>query len=155
MIPSLGNGDFDNDGLLTAADIDALTAQILAGGNDLAFDVNLDGVVSSDDRTSWVEGLKKTYFGDANLDGEFNSADLVAVLSAGEYEDAVAGNSGWASGDWDGDGDFTTSDFVNALSGGGYEVGPRAAVAATVPEPAGWLLLTLGGLALTRRTRQH
>ena len=153
--PPLGNGDFDNDGLLTAADIDALTAQILAGSSDLAFDVNLDGTVNADDRSAWVEGLKKTYFGDANLDGEFSSADLVDVLAAGEYEDAMPLNSGWATGDWDGDGDFTTSDFVTALSGGGYEVGPRAAVAAAVPEPCSAVLLAIGLLAVCRGRRQH
>jgi hypothetical protein len=97
--------------------------------------------------------LRKTYFGDADLDDLFNTADLVTVLSAGEYEDAVAGNSGWAEGDWDGDGDFTTADFVTALAGGGYEQGPRPAVAA-VPEPTsltGWLLIGL--LCALRRRR--
>lgn len=153
VLPMLGDGDFDNDGLLTAADIDALTTAVRTGSSDIQFDVNLDGVVSSSDRVAWVEQLKNTYFGDANLDGEFNSADLVTVLTAGEYEDAIVGNSTWASGDWDGDGDFTTSDFVTALSGGGYENGPRAAVAA-VPEPASGLLLLMALLPFVGRLRR-
>jgi hypothetical protein len=144
--PPLGDGDFDDDGALTGADIDALTAEILAAGTDLKYDVNLDGSINADDRQAWVEGLKRTYFGDSNLDLEFNSTDLVAVLAAGEYEDATAGNSGWGDGDWDGDGDFTTSDFVFALAGGGYEIGPRAAVAA-VPEPTAWTMLAATLLA--------
>jgi hypothetical protein len=144
--PSLGSGDFDNDGQLTAADINALTAEILAGGNDPKFDVNVDSAVDSTDRQVWVEQLKQTYFGDSNLDGEFNSQDLIEVLAAGQYEDDVAGNSGWAEGDWNGDADFTTTDFVDALAGGGYEAGPRAAVrgGAAVPEPQAAILLAAG-----------
>jgi hypothetical protein len=152
LSPMLGNGDFDNDGQLTAADIDALSAHIRAMGNDLKYDVSLDGAVNDNDRQAWVEGLKKTYFGDSNLDLEFSSKDLVDVLAAGQYEDAVDGNSGWAQGDWDGNGDFTTSDFVFALAGGGYEQGPRAAVAA-VPEPASIALLACGLLACAGRRR--
>ena len=50
--------------------------------------------------------------GDANLDGIVNSADLVAVFQAGEYEDDDVGNSTFEEGDWDGDSDFTTRDLV-------------------------------------------
>jgi hypothetical protein len=83
-----------------------------------------------------------TYFGDADLDGQFNSSDLVLVLAAGEYEDDLAMNSGWASGDWDGDGDFTTGDLIEALAHGGYERAAAAAGAA-VPEPT-WTLVAWG-----------
>ncbi len=74
--------------------------------------------------------------GDANLDGLFNSGDLVSVFTAGEYEDEVVGNSTWATGDWDTDLDFTTSDLVLALQSGSYEQ-PRQLRANTVPEPSG------------------
>lgn len=151
--PQLGDGDFNNDGTLDAADIDALTAAVRAGSDDLTYDVNLDGSVSADDRTAWVEGVKMTYFGDSNLDGEFNSGDLVFVLGSGEYEDGVADNSTWATGDWNGDGEFDTADFVTALGSGGYEQGPRTASAAAVPEPTSLSLsvLSLLGLAACRR----
>ncbi len=88
----------------------------------------------------WVDDLRKTYFGDANLDGEFNSTDFVDVLGRGQYEDNIADNSQWEDGDWSGDGEFDSTDFVVALTAGGYEVGPRAAVA-SVPEPTGLILL--------------
>ncbi|MCA9213464.1 MAG: lamin tail domain-containing protein, partial [Planctomycetales bacterium] len=42
--------------------------------------------------------------GDVNGDGVFDSSDLVAVLQAGEFEDAIDGNSTFAEGDWNGDG---------------------------------------------------
>ena len=149
-------GDFDGDGQLTATDIDQLTVEVRNGTNNLFFDVTGDGAVDEEDRAEWVDVLRFTYFGDSNLDGEFNTADLVVVLTAGEYEDQTAVNSGWATGDWNGDGDFTTADFVTALSAGGYELGPRTAVAA-VPEPSSVVLLPLAvlvaGTALRRRTR--
>jgi hypothetical protein len=58
--------------------------------------------------------------GDSNLDGIFNSSDLVLVFTAGQYEDAIPGNSTFATGDWNGDGDFTTSDLVLAFQYGAY-----------------------------------
>ena len=58
--------------------------------------------------------------GDANLDGIFNSTDLVTILVTGEFEDGIPNNSTFREGDWDGDGDFTTSDFIFALQAGNY-----------------------------------
>ncbi len=58
--------------------------------------------------------------GDANRDGIFDSADLLLVFQAGEYEDGIAGNSSFEEGDWDGDGDFTSADLILALRSGGY-----------------------------------
>jgi hypothetical protein len=148
-------GDFDANGTLDAADIDALSAEARAGTNTTRFDLNNDAKVDDKDRTVWVETLKRTYFGDANLDGEFNSGDLVGVFQVGEYEDATAMNSTWSDGDFDGSGDFDSTDFVSAFQGGGFEKGPRAAVAA-VPEPSTLSLLALacGGLLFGSRRRR-
>ena len=62
--------------------------------------------------------------GDANLDGGFDSSDLVAVFQTGEYEDGIAGNSVWADGDWNGDGEFDSSDIVTAFQAGRYTAEP-------------------------------
>ena len=97
-------GDFNGDGLLTAIDINMLSAEVRSETHDLAFDLNQDSFVTSADRTVWVEQLQHTYFGDGNLDGEFNTGDLVDVLMAGQYEDGIAGNSLWETGDWNGNG---------------------------------------------------
>ena len=145
-------GDFDGNGTLDAADIDALSEMIRDGSPELAYDVTGDGAVDTTDRDFWVESLKSTYFGDSNLDGEFSSADIVAVFQIGEYEDQVPSNSTWAEGDWNGDGDFTSGDIVTAFQRGGYEQGPRSATAA-VPEPCGGALLLLGALLLRTRGR--
>lgn len=155
----LGNGvpgDFNNDQQLSAADIDALSAGVLAGTNEAKYDLNNDRAVNDDDRGIWVRNLRKTYFGDANLDGEFSSADFVSVFQIGEYEDAIAKNSTWSEGDWNGDGDFTSSDFVTAFQDGGFERGPRAAVSA-VPEPSvglGLLLMAAAGCGAGRRSHR-
>jgi hypothetical protein len=145
--PPTPAGDFDLDGSLTAMDIDHLLAEIRIGATQARFDLNGDSRVDTADRATWVHDLRKTYFGDANLDGQFNSTDMIAVFQAGQYEDALGGNSGWSSGDWDGDGDFRTGDLVAAFQDGGYEKGPRATIA-TVPEPSSWFMLLLGFLTI-------
>ena len=66
------------------------------------------------------EGEVNNLPGDANRDGIFNSADLILIFQASEFEDDIDGNSTWEEGDWDGDGDFTTSDLVEAFKLGHY-----------------------------------
>ena len=148
----LDDHDFNNDGILDANDVDLLARAVSESSNDSQFDLNQDALVNSDDHTYWIKNLKNTYFGDSNLDDEFNSGDFVTVFSAGEYEDETAGNSTWATGDWNGDGDFDSGDFVLAFSAGGYEIGPRVATA--VPEPSSGILLIVALIfAFARRNR--
>lgn len=146
-------GDYNSNGQLDASDIDALTAAVLAGDTATRYDLDNNGAVNAADRTMWVESLKKTYLGDANLDGQFNSTDLIFVFQRGKYEDTVEDNATWEDGDWDGDRDFNSSDFVIAFQGAGYESGPRAATS-TVPEPTSSCILTaltLLGIVRSRR----
>ncbi|MCA9214041.1 MAG: hypothetical protein KDB27_13305 [Planctomycetales bacterium] len=149
---SLLIGDFDGDNTLTTADIDMLANAIRNGSNDTRFDLDDDAAVDQADHRRWVTELKQTWYGDANLDGEFNSGDLVSVFQAGQHEDGIAMNSGWADGDWNGDGEFDTSDFVLALQDGGYEQGLRP-LAVAVPEPASNMAFwcSLGLLFVRRR----
>ena len=62
-------------------------------------------------------------YGDANLDGRFDSSDFVHVFQKGEYEDGITGNSSWSEGDWNGDSEFDSADFVVAFQAGLYETG--------------------------------
>ena len=150
-------GDLDADDALDAADVDMLANKIGGRRNlwwlpDAAFDMNSDSVVSVEDHRVWVKDLAHTWYGDADLDGEFNSSDFVQVFQAGTYE--TTESASWSEGDWNGDGIFDSNDFVIAFQDGGYEQGPRTDVAA-VPEPGAWALLVTG-LALRlfgRRTR--
>jgi hypothetical protein len=145
-------GDFNSDGTLDAADVNLLMNRIATGPFDTQFDLNGDQRLDAEDLSVWVHVIKQTYFGDANLDGEFTTSDLVNVLTAGQYEDDVAGNSAWASGDWNADAEFTSADLVAALSDGGYEQGPRPA---SVPEPAGGWLALLSAALLQRMLREN
>ena len=146
------NGDFDASGALDIADLDDLTSQSAGGTNPAGYDLNGDALVDSADINVWVESEFKSWVGDANLDGEFNSGDLVQVLATGNYEQDV--DTVWSSGDFNGDGRTNSSDLVAALAGGGYEAGPRAAVAA-VPEPSSLALALLSIAGLVGATRRR
>jgi hypothetical protein len=67
-----------------------------------------------------VQGILGTDYGDTNLDGRFDSTDLILAFSAGQYEDASTANSVWSRGDYDCDGDFNSGDLILAFSTGGY-----------------------------------
>lgn len=144
-------GDFDFDHSFTDADIDALAEAIRNGHYHFNLDTNHDGHVDMDDHLRWVHdsSFANTYYGDANLDGEFNSADLTLVFQSGEYEDKITLNSSWAEGDWNGDGDFGSGDLIAAFQDGGYGIGARAAVSA-VPEPTCGMLLAIGAIVICR-----
>ncbi len=143
-------GDFNASGALDVADINALAAAVRAGSNEAKYDVTGDSKVDATDHTSWVKDLKKTWVGDADLNGEFNTGDFISVFQAGRFE--TGQEAGWGEGDWNGDNLFNTTDFIAAFQDGGFEQGPRAAVSA-VPEPATAGLLVLVGLGLLHRRR--
>ena len=87
-------GDFNGNILLDAGDVDALAARIRGNSTDAYFDVDGDNQVTSTDLNYWVRELKNTWFGDADLSGEFNSADFVQVFQAGKYETTDSGQVG-------------------------------------------------------------
>jgi hypothetical protein len=151
LLPLSAVGDFNADGTLDVLDLDLL--QSAFGSSNPQLDLNIDGVVSQSDLQIWLHDSKKTWYGDANLDGLFETDDLVQIFAAGQFEDQTYDNSIWPSGDFDGDRDFTTTDLVFAFQDGGYRRGPRASVSA-VPEPAGCgsvLGLLLGAAGFVRR----
>lgn len=57
--------------------------------------------------------------GDSNLDGHFDSSDLVLVSAAGKYNTGQAAT--WAQGDWNRDGYFDDDDYDFADEYGYYE----------------------------------
>lgn len=153
-MPTVGiAGDFDNNGVIDATDIDLIGTAVRAASTDIKYDLDKNAQVNNDDSMYLVNVILKTWAGDSNLDKVFDSGDFVAVFSIGEYEDGIAGNSGWADGDWNLDANFDTGDLVFAFQEGGFEKGPRAAVAA-VPEPASLVSLGLGLLALAAKLRR-
>lgn len=86
--------------------------------------------------------------GDANLDGRFNSSDLVQVFGAGLYETEQPAH--WQQGDWAGNGQFDSSDLVSAFSAGAYE--RESIPSIPIPEPSAvTLCLAAVGILVGRR----
>lgn len=73
-------------------------------------------------------GWEEATAGDANLDREFTSRDMIAVFQVGLYETGQF--AGWTDGDWNNNGTFESADMITAMQTGTYEQGPQAAIAA-------------------------
>ena len=116
-------GDYNGNGFLDAADISIMTIDIVGGQILPDEDLNGDCLGNEEDRRIWIHELAHTYYGDANVDGEFNGSDLVQIFEAGKYEKHEMAN--WDEGDFYGDLQFNSSDMVIAFADGGYEKGPR------------------------------
>ena len=127
-------GDVTGDGIIDVADIDAVCVGRRTA--DLQFDVNGDGKLDEADTLMLVNDSLGTSVGDINLDGAFDSSDLVLIFQGAQFEDQLADNSNWTTGDWNCDGEFTSEDLTYALQKGEYrkqiEQAPVAAVAAAI-----------------------
>ena len=115
-------GDVNHDGAIDVRDIDLLCQEIRSNdGDHLNSDLNRDDSTNQDDLAFLIKDILKTTAGDADLDGTFDSVDLVKIFQAGQYDDGLAGNSTWATGDWNCDGEFDSGDLVAAFQAGGYQ----------------------------------
>ena len=149
-------GDLNGDGSIDVDDVDLLSETIRRRRNPtVGFDLNEDNETNARDVELWVKNIRGTWIGDANLDGEFNTADLTLVFQAAEYEDGRRRNSTWAEGDWNGDQEFDTSDLVRAFSDGGFEKGYRNAAAVPEPSISMWSLLAFFFAMRCHLNRRH
>jgi hypothetical protein len=140
-------GDFDRNGVLTVADVDLLSTKVREHSTETEYDLDHDRRVDFEDLARWVKTLAHCWFGDADLDGEFNSHDLVSVFEAGQYEDNLPKNSTWTTGDWNADAEFSSGDLVIAFQDGGFEQGPPSSTR-SVPEPCSVAMTLIGLVAI-------
>jgi hypothetical protein len=132
-------GDLNHDGQLEIGDVDLLTRNLSVGATSLKLDMNDDGVASFEDLVTWVAEIRPTQFGDANLDGSVNAADL-NVLALSWQQDVPL----WSAGDFTADGSVNAAD-LNAIGLNWQQSMPVAAsVNAPVPEPSSLSLVALG-----------
>ncbi|MEZ6115369.1 MAG: hypothetical protein R3C28_02170 [Pirellulaceae bacterium] len=129
----LDRGDFDLNAQFDITDIQVLSDAIRKNIQFSRYDVNNDQRIDLEDQIELVEQLARTYIGDVNGDGTFDTSDLVVVFVAGHYEVDQPDSMTWSQGDWNSDGRFNSSDLVFALQRGGYQQGPRTV--RSVPEP--------------------
>lgn len=123
-------GDFDFDSQIEAADMDLLSAEILSESPRPWFDLNGDDKVTVADRDVWVgsENIANTFLGDADLSGEVDITDFLALSERFGQE------GGWAEGDFDGSSVVDFGDFL--LLSGNFGNAREATPAQSVPEPS-------------------
>ena len=143
---SIDTGDMNLDGVVDVRDVDRLCTAIANGNRDGRLDLTGDGEVDKADRDAFLMAVDAVV-GDSNLNGIFNSNDLIRVFSAGEYEDNVDGNSTWSTGDWNCDGEFNSQDFIEAFAAGTYTNNAKLSVI------AGHILFDLDSNRKTRSAR--
>lgn len=128
-------------------DIDALVAEIAAGGNDLIFDLSGDAIIDTSDLDQWLveAGLinqpngEPYFYGDADLDGVVDVGDF-NIWNNNKFSSIAA----WSHADFTADGQVDASDF-NRWNSNKFRI-----PASVVPEPSG-LGLILGFLLLSIR----
>lgn len=133
-------GDFDLDTQLTSGDIELLCNAINEGQNPDEYDLTDDSLVDLQDLTFWVEDLRGTFFGDANLDGAVLFADFLQ-LSENFDQPIAEGTNRWDVGDFNCDQEVAFSDFLSLSENFGNT---SQSEVANVPEPHNLLLALMG-----------
>ncbi len=141
-------GDFDADGQLQVSDVNLLCEAIRNGTNPAIFDLNGDDLVDFDDQRFWVEDLRRTSFGDVDLNGDVSFADFLVLSS--NFGQAATEAANWQSGDHDCDGNVGFTDFLLMSANFG-----QSAEAASVPEPSSKMIALSLLLLLPRLQRRR
>ena len=106
-----------NDMVVDAKDIDAVHAAIAAGSEDAKYDLNDDDVVSDADATYLIEEILHTRRGDADLNGNVDFVDFLALSK----DFGKQTGSSWSEGDFNGDGEISFEDFLLLSANFGFE----------------------------------
>jgi hypothetical protein len=113
--------DWNEDQRIDSHDVNRLAAAIVGSESDPQFDVNQDQQIDRHDLRYFLEERLQSSLADVNLDGRFDSSDLVSLFQAGKY--SMNEGASWSEGDFDGDGFFTTSDLVLTFATSVYDTG--------------------------------
>jgi hypothetical protein len=141
-------GDLNQDGSVNDQDVDRLAQAIAV--NDLRFDLTGDGRVDIADHEHLIENILNSVAGDSNLDGVFNSTDLILAFGSGGYESGRIGEARWRSGDWNGDRQFNSRDLVYVFQKGTYIAAAPSQLQAQATSPRATDLVL--ALSTSRRT---
>ena len=158
--------DFDGDGNVDVADVNALTAvgNLVVGvpvsQTDAKFDLTVDGIVDSTDLDKWladaatINGYDSPYLkGDTNLNGEVDVWKPDGTGDAEVLSSDLNTMSGmvWGDGDFNGDGDvdvWETSGLGDAQLLSTNMLATNDVGVTTVPEPSTLILLSMGVVGL-------
>ncbi len=120
-------GDLTGDGVVSGPDIDALWGLIQA--NNPAADLNSDGLANQRDMDHLIREILDTQYGDSNLDGFVDAADLAITRQriGSQY-----GGPNWLGADFNGDGLVDAVDLATVRQHMGF-VGANAVPVGTQP----------------------
>ncbi|MFO0911533.1 MAG: Ig-like domain-containing protein [Pirellulales bacterium] len=110
-------GDFNQDGVVEATDVDLLTVAYWQGQLDESWDFNGDGQADLGDRDYLVHRLLQLIPGSLDDDTDVDSADLLVLVEnwTGQLQPGT-GQSRFTGGDLDGDLDLDTNDLLSFLA---------------------------------------
>lgn len=115
FVPRL-DGDFNEDGMLNAADIDLLGRNLFT--QDLTFDLNCSGgFIDVQDLKILIDDLLVIPRGDANLDKVVNLEDLARLAT-----NFGQSGKGWAEGDFTFDGNVDLADLAQLATNFGLKL---------------------------------
>ena len=147
--PATVTGDFNNDGVTNAQDINNLFAHYNQG--DMWFDMTGDSIVGAADTDNLLHNVLGTEYGDATLDGKVDANDYQVLVVNFDK----SGTFGWADGDFNGDGKVDFADYQILEAAYGFDVpGGLSAPPVPVPEPASLMLILAGGSAFLLKRRR-
>lgn len=144
-------GDYSNDQILNAPDIDTFFTQMSLEPNPL-LDLNADGTpATSEDLNFLIRNIFHTEFGDFNLDRRVNLEDLARLATNFGSESAT-----WAQGDVNGDNIVNLEDLARLATYFGYDAHPQPAASLTngisIPEPNSFALFSFVLIILSRQS---
>jgi len=142
----LRRGNMDLSGSTNARDINALLRARNRDDTQWLFDLDRSGVADAGDVRLLVEAILDTDFGDTNLDGIVDLADLQTL--AFNWQASFDGPA-WAMGDLTGDAFVGEADLARLRRNWEGDIAFQAAIGQTsIPEPSTLLILAAAPLTL-------